>query len=89
MLIVDDLEHEREEGDEDFVAVFQVEAHVERLHVGQVLEKVKVPAREIVLGISKRNIGKQMESLSHNQGWELGLLQSILIKPRLLASKQS
>ena len=43
MLVVDDLEHEREEGDEDLVAVLQIEAHVERLDVGQVLKKVEVP----------------------------------------------
>jgi len=43
MFVVDDLEHEGEERDEDLVAVLQVEAHVERLDVREVLQKVEVP----------------------------------------------
>jgi hypothetical protein len=34
MFVIDDFEHEGEEGAEDFVAVLEVEAHVERLDVG-------------------------------------------------------
>ena len=51
MFIVDDLEHEREQGDEDLVAVLQIEAHVERLHVSEILEKVKVPGSKFEVGL--------------------------------------
>ena len=51
MLVVDDLEEEREEGTEDFHTIFEVEAHVERLDVGKVFEEVKIALERGVLGV--------------------------------------
>ena len=45
VFVIDIFEHEIEEGDEDFVAVLQVKAHVEGLNVGKVLQKVEVPEK--------------------------------------------
>jgi hypothetical protein len=49
VLVVDNLEHEGEEGDKDLGAVLQVEAHVEGLDVGQVLQQVEVSLESGVL----------------------------------------
>jgi hypothetical protein len=46
MFVVDDFEHEGEEGAEDFVAVLEVEAHVERLDVGKILQQVEVSEKQ-------------------------------------------
>ena len=57
MFVIDDLEHEGEEGSEDLVAVLKVEAHVERLDVRKVLQEVKVPGnnwKELLVILSQK-----------------------------------
>jgi hypothetical protein len=49
VLVVHNLKHEGEEGDEDLGAVLQVEAHVEGLDIGQVLQQVEVSLERGVL----------------------------------------
>jgi hypothetical protein len=58
MFVVDDFEHEGEEGAEDFVAVLEVEAHVERLDVGKILQQVEVSEKQKLKIIPEMQIAK-------------------------------
>lgn len=54
MIIVHSLDQLKDSGEqltEDVLALFQLEAHVERLDVGQILQQVKVSLEGSVLGI--------------------------------------
>ena len=44
MLVVDDLEHEREKSAKDLVTILEIETHVERFNVCKILQQVKVSA---------------------------------------------
>ena len=48
---LDNLEHELEERAEDLAALLEVEAHVEGLDVGEVLQQVEVALECRVLGV--------------------------------------
>ena len=48
---LDNIKHELEEFAEDLLTIFQLEAHVERLHVSQVLQEVEVPLKSGVFWV--------------------------------------
>ncbi len=58
MFVIDDFEHEGEEGAKDFVAVLEVEAHVERLDVGKILQQVEVSEKQKLKIIPEMQIAK-------------------------------
>ena len=60
MFVIDDFEHEGEEGAEDFVAVLEVEAHVERLDVGKILQQVEVSEKKNNNNNNSLNANREM-----------------------------
>ena len=51
MFIIDDLEHESEQGDRNLGALLQIKNHVEALHVGEILQQVEISLEGRILGI--------------------------------------
>jgi len=51
MFIIDNFEHECEQGDTDLVKIIQIKAHVEGLGEGQVLQEIKISLKCRILEI--------------------------------------